>query len=174
MLAECTAMRHHARVATGQTRTASYSPEARARLGDAVMKARLAGGHTYRPAFVKAVGIKSLRSIVQLERGEPGVGPSVLYAVGRYLPNWTEDTPRIILEGGPIPPNPIAPEPSSQPDSSWPTDAQIIGMSYDDLAGFALKLDRDAGSQAAEDWLYHALSVRRDAWHRNAAIVHPS
>jgi hypothetical protein len=52
----------------------------------------------------------------------------------------------------------------------WPTDAEIIAMSTDDLARFALNLQRDAGSQQAEDWLFHALSVRREAALRNLTL----
>ncbi|MEV6879150.1 hypothetical protein [Amycolatopsis sp. NPDC051128] len=89
-------------------RTANYSAEARARLGDAVTKAREAAGYQYRPPFVhaaKAAGIKlNVRSLELLEQGDPGVGQSILFAVGRALPGWTEDTPRVILEDGPIPP----------------------------------------------------------------------
>ncbi|UUV34414.1 hypothetical protein NQK81_13465 [Amycolatopsis roodepoortensis] len=89
-----------------RVRTANYSEDARARLGEAVEKARLAAGIMYRPDFAAAIGIKSVRSIEMLENGEPGVGQTVLFAVGRGLPNWTEDTPKIILEGGPVPPIP--------------------------------------------------------------------
>jgi transcriptional regulator with XRE-family HTH domain len=69
----------------------------------AVAKAREAAGYSTRTAFAKAVG-KSIRSINALEAGDPTVGQSVLFAVARVLPNWTEDTPKTILEGGPIPP----------------------------------------------------------------------
>lgn len=73
------------------------------RLAEAVAKAREAAGFSTRTAFRKVVD-KSIRSINALETGEPTVGQSVLFAVGRALPNWNEDTPRTILEGGPIPP----------------------------------------------------------------------
>ncbi|RKT82748.1 hypothetical protein SAMN05421805_104219 [Saccharopolyspora antimicrobica] len=43
-----------------------------------------------------------MASLLKLETGKP-VGPSVYEAVSRALPNWTEDTPRVILEHGQIP-----------------------------------------------------------------------
>lgn len=108
----------------GQLRTASYSDEARARLGGAVAKAREAAGYKYRTEFARAAGIKSVRSLEMLEAGEPGVGQSVLFAVGRALPNWTEDTPRVILEGGPIPSTANEPEPVPEHDE----DAELREM----------------------------------------------
>jgi hypothetical protein len=69
-----------------------------------VGKAREAAGWKWRTDFAKACGGINVRSIELLEAGEPGVGQTILYAIGRTLPNWTEDTPKIILEGGPIPP----------------------------------------------------------------------
>lgn len=79
-------------------------------------KAREAAGHKFRTTFARAAGIKSVRSLEMLEAGEPGVGQSVLFAVGRALPNWDEGTPRVILEGGPIPrTTPAQPEPAPTP-----------------------------------------------------------
>jgi len=90
-----------------QLRTADYPQEARERLGDAVAKARETGGWRFRTDFAEAARVAgeklSLRSLGAVESGEAGVGQSVLFAIGRMLPNWTEDTPRLILEGGPIP-----------------------------------------------------------------------
>lgn len=85
-----------------QLRTANYSESARVRLADAVIKAREAAGYRWRTDFARAIQV-SVRSLGALEQAEPTVGRSILFAVGRALPNWTEDTPRIILEGGPIP-----------------------------------------------------------------------
>lgn len=96
-------MRNHAHM-TRRLRTATYPPEARARLGAAVSKAREAAGYKYRSEFARAHGI-SLRSLELLEAAQPGVGQSVLFAVGRALPRWDEDTPRHILEGGDPPPS---------------------------------------------------------------------
>ncbi len=80
----------------------------------------------YRTDFARAIGNKSVRSIELLEAGEPGVGASILFAVGRGLPNWTEDTPQIILEGGPIPPTaPAEPPPPPTPPTrhEWSAEA---------------------------------------------------
>ncbi|WP_318306006.1 hypothetical protein [Amycolatopsis solani] len=114
-------------MASKRLRTANYDQRARARLGDAVTKAREAGGWQYRTDFVEAAkqaGIKlNVRSMELLENGEPGVGQSVLFGVARILPNWTEDTPRIVLEDGPIPPTSgsgsahlaVVPDPEPEP-----------------------------------------------------------
>lgn len=104
-------MRHHARMAR-RLRTRDYSPEARERLGDAVTKAREAAGYKWRTEFAKAAGGINVRSIEMLENGEPGVGQTILYAVARALPNWTEDTVRHILEDPdfPIPPTDARPD----------------------------------------------------------------
>lgn len=175
-VADCRSLLHTAcvTVARRQIRTADYSPEARTRLADAVVKARTAAGFMYRTdlrdAAKEADEKLSLRSIQAVERGDPGVGQAVLYAIGRLLPGWNEDTPRVILEGGEIPVADEVPQLRATPAGPWPTDAQIIEMSTDDLAGFALKLKSNAGSQAAEDWLFHALSVRRDATRRNSTL----
>jgi hypothetical protein len=61
------------------------------------MRAREADGHMYRPSFATLAGI-SVASLLKLETGKP-VGPSVYEAVARALPEWTEETPRKILEG---------------------------------------------------------------------------
>ena len=87
-------------------RTRDYSKDARNRLGEAVVRAREAAGFKYRTHFAKAAGGINVRSLEMLENGDEGVGQSILFAVARALPNWTEDTPRRILEDEhfPIPP----------------------------------------------------------------------
>lgn len=71
--------------------------------------AREADGHPFRSTFAAAAGI-SKRSLIELEDGKPTVGQSVLQRVGRALATqgWDKDTPRNILEGGPIPQPPEA------------------------------------------------------------------
>jgi DNA-binding XRE family transcriptional regulator len=83
--------------------TKDYPAEARERLGTAHRRARQVAGYKARTHYAKAIGV-ALRSIVSLEKGDP-VGEYILEAVGRFLPTWDEDTPKVILEGGPIPPN---------------------------------------------------------------------
>lgn len=92
-------------MAEKKLRTAEYSQEARNRLAAAVTQAREAIGHDFRPGFAKEAGL-SLRSLADIETGKPTVGEANLKRVARALPTWNEDTPRVILEGGPIPPNP--------------------------------------------------------------------
>lgn len=110
-------MHDNAAVPTSQVTTTDYPEDARARLGLAVTRAREAGGWIRRVDFAEHAGI-SLRSLVKLEQGSTNVGRRVLEAVGRALPGWTEDTPRMIMEGDAAPTAP-APEPS-QPTSVGP------------------------------------------------------
>lgn len=69
-------------------------------------QARRALGYRSQEAFGLAVGV-SERRISGIERAEKGIGPSVLEAVGfflsQHLVGWGIDTPRLILEGGPVP-----------------------------------------------------------------------
>lgn len=109
-LALCGTLRHAAPVA-GRVRTGTYSQDARWRLADAVKTAREEAGYKSRPAFYKAAGIgkRSLENVESKEPNAASVGETVLHAIGRALPGWTKDTPRIILEGGPIPAIPTVP-----------------------------------------------------------------
>lgn len=99
-------MRQNARMATSRVRTANYSTEARERLGEAALKAREALGFS-RPQLIAAaanIGVTlNKKSLELVEKGQPGVGQSFLFALGRFLPNWTEDTAKAILEGEPPP-----------------------------------------------------------------------
>lgn len=88
--------------------TTDYDADDRLRLGRAVREAREAAGDKSRPKFLAKYGTHTSyginkKSLELLERGQPGVGGPILRAVGRALPGWTEGTPKIILEGGPIP-----------------------------------------------------------------------
>lgn len=103
-LALCGTLRDDSHV-TSRVRTANYSQEARWRLARAITDARKAAGHRHRPTFWRAAGIgkRSLEAAESLEPDAPSVGETVLHAIAQALPGWTQDTPRIILEGGPIP-----------------------------------------------------------------------
>ncbi|ONI73117.1 hypothetical protein ALI144C_45030 [Actinosynnema sp. ALI-1.44] len=92
-------------------RTADYPIESRHRLADAVTRAREAAGHPYRPSFAEAagIGVRSLEAVESKKDNAQSVTEKILHAIGRALPHWTEDTPRMILEGGPIPPNDLPP-----------------------------------------------------------------
>ncbi len=87
-------------------RTANYSDHDRQRLGDAVAQARRAAGHKWRTTFAREAKIGT-RSIEAVEAYEPIVGVDVLErigrALGRHFRDWNADTPRLILEGGPVP-----------------------------------------------------------------------
>lgn len=128
-VAVCVSLRHSACVATRRLRTATYSTDARQRLAAAVATARAAEGHRWRPSFAAAAGI-SLRSLTAIETAEPTVGQAALDAVGAALAGqgWDKDTPKAILEGGPIP---TPQEPSAEnvtvtePDSEVSNDEKI-------------------------------------------------
>jgi hypothetical protein len=124
-LANGLTMRDHAAMARTQLRTKDYPDDARKRLGKEVERARSAAGFRYRTDFCRAHGIKNLRGLEMLEGGRPGVGQAFLFEVARALPNWTEETPRLILEGADPPPTngpPSAPEPA--PTASGLSDAE--------------------------------------------------
>jgi hypothetical protein len=114
-------MRNHAGVSRRQLRTSNYTPEARALLGEAVERARIAAGYKFRTEFCRAHGIKNLRGLELLEQGRTGVGQAFLFEVAAALPGWDETTPRRVLEGEDPPPienQPVAPE-RGQEDDEW-------------------------------------------------------
>lgn len=108
-------MRNHAVVPRKQLRTSNYNAEARARLGVAVEEARIAAGYKFRTDFCRAHNIKNLRGLELLEQGKTGVGQAFLFEVADALPNWSRETPAIVLEGGDPPP--VNPLPPPNPDS---------------------------------------------------------
>lgn len=133
-------MRHPAQVAS-RVRTGNYSQDARWRLAIAVKEAREAAGYRKRPAFCEAAGVskRSLENVESLEPGAASVGEAVLHAIGRALPNWNEDTPRVILEGGPIPGIQRVPadiSPADSMDELAPLD-EILDANLDDLKKIA-------------------------------------
>lgn len=103
-MAPCHGVRDHDPVTNERSGTKDYSQEARDRLAGAVIAAREHGGWKSRPAFVAAFEEVTKKSLDLLERGEPGVGARYLRAIGRALPNWTQNTPHAILEGEEPPP----------------------------------------------------------------------
>jgi hypothetical protein len=104
----CVSLRHPAYVPGKQLRTANFDDDARVRLGDSVKAGRRAAGFRSRRAFADAAGIGK-RSVDAVELYEPGVGEENLEAIGRtlgrYLEDWSKDTPRAILEDGLEPTN---------------------------------------------------------------------
>lgn len=99
----CSTRAESAVVTTRNLRTADYSAEDRKRLGDAVSEARRKAGFKWRPEFVRAHDDVRISSLKMVELAKPGVGVAALSAIGRALgrhfPQWTEETPREILDG---------------------------------------------------------------------------
>lgn len=158
-----------------QIRTGDYSPDARLRLGQAVAQARTAAGYPYRTDLVDAVkaagGKLSIRSLQALEAGDASVGQSVLFAVARLLPNWDEDTPRIVLEAGPIPPT-LTPVvrlgPSANYDMApyeWSAESRqkILAMDMADVLDFAQQVLATSGDRAVILWLQEAIRLKAEA-----------
>jgi hypothetical protein len=114
-------------MARRQLRTKDYPDDARKRLGELVEQARRGAGFRYRTDFCRAHGIKNLRGLELLESGQPGVGQASLFEVARALPGWTEDTPRLVLEGGDPPPI------SESPSSAVPGPVASRTVTDDDL-----------------------------------------
>lgn len=150
-------------------RTADYSQEARDRLAAAVAAARKAAGHRFRPSFAKAagVGIRSLENVESLEPDAASVGDTVLEAIGRALPNWTEDTPRIVLEGGAIPVH--KPEPAAESQELAPLD-EVLEADLDGLKTLAKmyawyearRAKRSPNTADQERFMLWALKVRAE------------
>jgi hypothetical protein len=115
LVVACTGVRHAACVSMRRLSTKEYSTDARERLALAHTRAREAAGYPSRPKYAAAVPDVGLRSIVKIEQADP-VGQLVLEATARFLPGWTEETPRIILEGGPIPPVKVGAGPAESAD----------------------------------------------------------
>lgn len=153
-------------------RTADYSQQARERLGAAVAEGRVAAGYKFRPPFAKVAQV-SLRSLVDIETGKPGAGEANLTAIARALPNWTEDTPREVLEGGPIPP--LATETPAEPTRTaheWSAEerAQMAAMSMDQVMATYGDL-RTRSEYVALLWLDEATRIKREqAGHRTPLI----
>lgn len=163
-------MRHNAPMASSRVRTANYPPEARQRLGDAVAKAREALGMS-RPQLVAAAAtidiVLNKKSLELVETGQPGVGQSFLYALGRFLPNWTEDTPRQILEGKSAPATaPAAVAVADIPEKH----RKIIEMSERELAERIVDIAEDS-PEAAKRYAEDALRIRREHAERSGRIV---
>lgn len=171
----CTGLRQTARVESRKPlRTADYDQVARDRLGEAVTKAREAMGHKFRPSFAALAKI-SKRSLADLETGKPTVGEANLRAVGAVVPTWTEDSPRIILEGGPIPPLPPASVDSStsESDGAIPLSAldRIAVMPYRELAERITEIEELLGKDVADRYRESADRIRREAAARGQAIL---
>lgn len=167
-------MREHACVATTRLRTANYTEHQRRRLGEAAVQAREAMGLS-RPQFVKAAkaaGITlNVRSLELVESGDPGVGQSFLFALGRMIPTWTQDTPRVILEGGKIPalPEPGAvrtpAERAESPPYEWSasTRRRLIAMSQREVAQVVDHATMMFGEDAGELAYASIMRLREEA-----------
>lgn len=148
-LALCGTLRHAAYV-DRRVRTGDYPQEARWRLARAIQEARTAAGHKFRPSFIEATGVskRSLENAESLEANAASVGEAVLHAIARELPNWTSDTPRIILEGGPVPEVPEAVADGSR--EAW----------MKDVLDRADAIEDEAGWQAADTYVIGRLQQR--------------
>lgn len=148
----------------GQLRTRDYSQEARDRLGKAVVVARLAAGHTWRPSFARVADV-SIRSLSALELGEAGVGQATLFAVARALPHWTEDTPQAILEGATAAPTAEpAPVPDPEPEPADPDLAVVIEV----YEHWISKLPEDTRDDKLDEFIRYVLSARKRARSRSS------
>lgn len=103
-----------------------------------------------------------------MEPDAPSVGETVLHAIARALPNWTEDTPRDILEGGLIPPT-QQPNTTSKGDDFGPLD-EVLEADLDGLKTLARmyawyegrRKNRPANASDQERFMLWALQVRAE------------
>lgn len=163
-VADCSGLLHTAHVQVArkqrQIRTGDYPPEARLRLGQEVVKARIGAGYRYRTDLADAIksagGKVGLRSLQALETGDASVGQAVLFAVASVLPRWNEDTPKVILEGGEAPR-------TGPDDAARLSDEEIIAADSRTLGLWFIELADSHGKERAEDELFRALDVRKKA-----------
>lgn len=123
-----------------------------------------------RPQLVAAAAAAGIvlnkKSLELVENGQPGVGQSFLFALGRFLPNWSEDTARGILEGGSAPPTFSAPTGTEVSEKH----RKIIEMSERELAERIVDIAEDS-PEAARRYAEDALRIRREHAERNGRIV---
>ncbi|WP_414943340.1 hypothetical protein [Amycolatopsis sp. cmx-11-32] len=162
-------------MANGRTRTANYSETARQRLGNAVAIARQAAGHKYRTTFAREHEGLNVRSLELLENGKPGVAQAVLVAVGRALPNWDEETPRVILEGGPIPPTAAPTDPPTEKPHGtheWSASfrARALDTSDEEHLAEARRIRIEDGRLAQLNYLKAVFQIKAEAAEAAAAL----
>jgi hypothetical protein len=123
-----------------------------------------------RPQLVAAAAAADIvlnkKSLELVETGQPGVGQSFLFALGRFLPNWTEDTPQQILEGADPPPTMIAQVEPEIPEKH----RKIIAMSERELAERIVDIAEDS-PEAAKRYAEDALRIRRQHAEQSGRIV---
>lgn len=143
----------------------------RKEVGQRIKRERRRAGFRSQGAFAAAIGVHET-TVANAERGSDRIGSAVYNAIEDGL-KWPTESIEAYLAGGDEPPwSPpahAASEPAGAPDGHWPTDAEIVAMTTRDMARISLKIEDASGWQAAEDWLFHALTVRRDA-KRNLAV----
>src|SRR5688572_22473445 len=84
-VALCRTLTYSDGMSTRSLRTANYSDEARARLGEAISAARRAAGFKWRTTFVRRHQDISVSSLAAVELSKPLVGVAVLEAIGTAL-----------------------------------------------------------------------------------------
>lgn len=129
------------------------------RLGAAIVSVRDLLGVT-QEEFAERAGL-SLKTVqrVELAIGKPRA--TTFKGLDRGA-GWVSGGARGIYEDGrePVDEQPHA---GSDEPAAWPTDDEILAMDARAIAERYVKTDRDHGKIAADDWLFHALTVRRNA-----------
>lgn len=123
---------------------------------------RVAQGMRSQPALAKAAGI-SPRKVSDVERGERA-GVKTYAAIDRAL-GFPLGTLSDYLDGriDALPETVLGETTAAEPWRPVLTDAQIIAMTSREIAAHYVQLDNEFGKAAADDWLYHAASIRYDA-----------
>ena len=112
-------------------------------------------------AFAAHIGVHE-NSVANAEVGSDRIGESVYNAIEGGL-GWPANSILDYVEGRTDEFPPPARVATGKPWVPVLTDAQIIAMTSREIATHYVQLDNEFGKAAADDWLFHAASIRYDA-----------
>lgn len=135
------------------------------KVGKRIQRARRAARYKNAKAFADAIGI-SATSVARAEAGWDTTGASVYADIERGL-KWPEEIiQRYLATGDDSLLGRMTAEGDEPDDSAWVpmlTDGQIIAMDGGAVLRHYVKLELAFDAAVAEDWLFHAVVIRRNA-----------
>lgn len=136
----------------------------RKEVGREIKRARRKVGYTSQEAFAAAIR-KHESSVANAERGSDRIGESVYNAIEDGL-GWPANSILDYIEGRTDEFPPPAGNARPVDDKPWVpvlTDEQIIAMTSREIMTHYVQLDNEFGKAPADDWLFHAASIRYHA-----------
>lgn len=112
-------------------------------------------------AFAAHIGVHE-NSVANAEVGSDRIGESVYNAIEGGL-GWPANSILDYVEGRTDEFPPPAQLVNDKPWIPVLTDAQVIAMTSREIATHYVQLDNEFGKAAADDWLFHAASIRYHA-----------